>query len=343
MKNRGWKAPALSILLALASGSSGADGPTKSSSPPKKILVELYTSQGCSSCPPASDLVGRLAKLEYGTDRIVVLNFHVDYFNQPWVDPYSDPLGRRRQGYYNEVLRRSDLSFTPLMVVDGRDPLVGSNRSAMLASLARADREPAGVTLDLKLSGTGTRRSLSVRVAGQSRVVEGRELLVGVALAEDPVTTKVRSGENAGRTLVEHQVVRRFAQKSARLDRNSPQTLTFPVDLIDTGDAGRSRVSVFVQDRLNGVVYQADSIPWPPVEQARELPHKHQERRPKVGLGNAMTYFDLTSPILPIMPDGPPSCPDCGTPLSAEYLDSLPQGFNFANRYRFPNIPLPEC
>ena len=123
----------------------GAGGPASSPSP-KKILVELYTSQGCSSCPPASDLLGRLAKLGYGPDRVVALNFHVDYFNQPWVDPYSNPVAARRQGYCNEVLQRRDLSFTPLMVVDGCDPLVGSNRSAMLAALARADRGVSGDT-----------------------------------------------------------------------------------------------------------------------------------------------------------------------------------------------------
>jgi hypothetical protein len=58
----------------------------------KKVLVERYTSQGCSSCPPASDVMGQLAALGYGPDGIVPINFHVDYFNEPW----ADPLFRRR-------------------------------------------------------------------------------------------------------------------------------------------------------------------------------------------------------------------------------------------------------
>ena len=69
----------------------------------KKVLVELYTSQGCDSCPPASDLLGRLAELGFGPDEIVPVNFHVNYFNEPWADPYSDAVYSRRQWSYNVV------------------------------------------------------------------------------------------------------------------------------------------------------------------------------------------------------------------------------------------------
>ena len=341
MRNRGWKA-ALAFVLALASGPSDAKGQAKSSEPPKKILVELYTSQGCNSCPPASDLLGKLATLGYGPDRVVALNFHVDYFNSPWVDPYSDPLGGRRQAAYNAALRRRDLSFTPLMMVDGRHPVVGSDRPAALAALATASRATAGVALDLTLGGAGPRKSLSIKLTSRSAAGDGRELLIGVALAEGPVTTKVPSGENAGRTLVEHQVVRRFIQKAATLDRSKPQTMTIPLELPDGGAPGRFRASVFVQDRLDGAIYQAESIPWAP----HDHPHStagHKGSRPRARRVNTLDYFGFAPMFPPDSSDSDTTCPDCGTPFSPEYLSILPPGYTSRTRYQFPELPLPKC
>jgi hypothetical protein len=96
------------------------------------------TSQGCNSCPPASDLLGKLFELGDGADRIVPLNFHVDYFNQPWPDPYSGASYTRRQRDYNSVQHRDDLQFTPLLMVDGRQPLLGSDRAKAVAAIQQA-------------------------------------------------------------------------------------------------------------------------------------------------------------------------------------------------------------
>ncbi|HEY2158189.1 MAG TPA: DUF1223 domain-containing protein [Isosphaeraceae bacterium] len=263
MSHPGSRALALSIVLvAVARPGVAADSPAS----PRKVLVELYTSQGCNSCPPASDLLGRLGGLGYGPERVVVLNFHVDYFNVPWADPHSDAAYSRRQLSYNDVQGRNDLYFTPLMMVDGRYPLLGSDRAKVVAALGRARKEPPAVALDLALSGEGDRKSLTVRVAARSADVAGRELLVGVAVTEDPVTTKVPSGENAGRTLVEHHVVRRFDQRFTRVDRTGAETLAFPVELPPGGDPAHLRVTAFVQDRRDGRVHQADSVPWAPAK-----------------------------------------------------------------------------
>jgi hypothetical protein len=112
-----------------------AEAGEKPVSPPKRVLVELYTSQGCNSCPPASDLLGNLFELGDGADRIVPLNFHVDYFNQPWTDPYSDASYTRRQRDYNSMQHRDDLQFTPLLMVDGREPLLGSDRAKAVTAI----------------------------------------------------------------------------------------------------------------------------------------------------------------------------------------------------------------
>jgi hypothetical protein len=240
-----------------ALGQGDSSGTTK-----KKVLVELYTSQGCDSCPPASDLLGRLADLGFGPDRIVPVDFHVDYFNDPWVDRFSDAAYSRRQWSYNNVQGRNDLYFTPMMMVDGRTPLLGSNRPAAIAAIKKALKQPPGVALILSLDGDAASKTLTVEMANPATGAVGRELLVGAAVVEDQVTTRVLSGENVGKTLVEPFTVRSFAHKFTRLERTGPKRLTFPLSLTNDAVAGSSRVSVFVQDRADGRVYQADTVPW---------------------------------------------------------------------------------
>jgi hypothetical protein len=339
MSHRWLRALALSILVvSIAMPGLAADPPA----PPKKVLVELYTSQGCNSCPPASDLVGRLDGLGYGPDKVVVLNFHVDYFNTPWADPYSDAAYSRRQLSYNDVQGRNDLYFTPLMMVDGRYPLLGSDRPKALAALGRARKEPAAVALDLARSVEGARKSLTVRVAARSADVAGRELLVGVAVTDDIVTTKVPSGENAGRTLVEHHVVRRFDHKFIRVNRTAAESLAFPLELPPGGDPAHLRIAVFVQDRRDGWVYQADSVPWasaktpgPSASRARDLERtiaRRRAHRARSAWSAALAAYDiqaastfLQSPASDST-DLPASCPACGSPFTADNPPIIPAG-----------------
>ena len=87
------------------------------------------------------------------------LNLHVDYLNQPWPDPYSDASYTSRQHDYNSVRRRDDLQCTPLRMVDGRQPLCGSDRTIAVAAIEQALKMPPKVALDLKLDGTGNRKT----------------------------------------------------------------------------------------------------------------------------------------------------------------------------------------
>jgi hypothetical protein len=323
MRDRALRANAVFLILTIlhTPGARAGDKPADS---PKKVLVELYTSQGCNSCPPASDLLGELFELGEGPDRIARLNFHVDYFNQPWSDPYSDASYTRRQRDYNSVQGRDDLQFTPLMMVDGRQPLLGSDRAKAVAVIEQALKKPPEVALDLDLEGTGNRKTGFVKIAARSPEVAGRELLIGVALTEDPVTTKVLLGENAGLTLVEHHVVRRLDRKFLKLDRSGSRTVTFPIELPSGRDGTRFRVTVFAQDRANGKVYQADEAPWNPpkatpsrAERARDLDRAVARRKARRAALNrlmnlpgfdfwAMTTDDPYSAILT-------TCPACGS------------------------------
>ena len=260
MRHPGIAILALSTLLAMAAE------PGRAAGPKKKVLVELYTSQGCDACPPASELLGRLAELGYGPDRIVPINFHVDYFNEPWADPYADPASGRRQLEYNGVMKRDDLYFTPMLMIDGREPMLGSNRPKALATLDRSAAEAPAVTLDLAVTGPGSdgQKAVDVTLAARSPSAAGRDLVVGVALTEDPIATKVPSGENAGKTLVEHFVARSFLHKATRLGRSGSTTLHFPLPLAAGRVPARTRVAAFVQDRATGKIHQAESAPFEP-------------------------------------------------------------------------------
>ena len=210
-------------------------------------------------------MLGQLASLGYGPDQVVPLAFHVDYFNDPWKDRFSDRRFSARQWAYNGALKRKDLYFTPMLMIDGRFPMLGSDRKAARAALERAlaERPTAAIALALEaVPGKPREKTLKVTVAARGPEVDGRALLVGVATFEDPVTTRVESGENAGKALVEHFAVRRFAAEPVTPTRAGPETLSVPVSLEADWDAGHCGLAVFLQDEATGRVYQAESIRW---------------------------------------------------------------------------------
>jgi hypothetical protein len=165
---------------------------------PRPIVVELFTSQGCSSCPPADSFLSELS--ETRTD-VLPLAFHVTYWNQlGWKDPYSFDAADARQAQYAQ--RFHDFAYTPEIVIDGKAAMVGSNRSAVNSAIGHAkSTDVMAITLDAS-RGDG-RVSVSIGPGnGQARV-----LLVGY---DGRHTTPVGRGENAGHTLTESNVVRSF-------------------------------------------------------------------------------------------------------------------------------------
>ncbi len=256
----------LSPLLATSVLAVFSAGPVRAET--KVALVELYTSQGCNMCPAADAFLGELGAKGSGTagaNRIVALAFHVDYFNKPWKDVHSDPVFSQREMSYNQVQKREDLYFTPMMMVDGQVPMLGTDKAKAKTALAQVLKQNPGVSLKLSLeepSTASTRKTLKVAIAPLASGVSGREVLVGVATFQDAVTTEVKSGENAGKTLVEHYPVRRFAYEFATLPKSGLKDLSFPLTLESDWPAEHCGVAVFVQDKLNGRIFQADSVPW---------------------------------------------------------------------------------
>jgi hypothetical protein len=158
------------------------------------VVVELFTSQGCSSCPPADAF---LTDLAHQRRDVLPLAFHVTYWDSlGWKDPYSLDAATARQRDYARHLG-DDGVYTPQMVVDGTTGFVGSNRSQGLSTISSAARKPVPISLDRD------GQDLLIKVgagAGQAKV-----LLVGFDTAHE---TPVGRGENSGRKLLESNIVR---------------------------------------------------------------------------------------------------------------------------------------
>ncbi|MEM5314606.1 DUF1223 domain-containing protein [Paraburkholderia sp. JHI869] len=162
----------------------------------RPVVVELFTSEGCSSCPPAD---AYLSELAHERPEVLPLAFHVTYWNSlGWQDPYSLEAATQRQAEYGA--RFGDGSYTPEMVIDGQKDLVGSNRRAAEAAIKIAQKaDEAGV----RVSGVRHGETLSVTVGRGTG--HGQVLLVGY---DAESVTPVGRGENAGRTLRESNIVR---------------------------------------------------------------------------------------------------------------------------------------
>lgn len=182
----------LSLLLVLcatlsapcAFGASAAAGETR------PIVVELFTSQGCSSCPPADALLAQLSH----RDDIVALGYHVDYWdNLGWKDPFSSPAATARQRAYAARFDHGQ-QFTPQIVIDGREDMVGSDRAAVLAALKTQPRAIAPVHFAADSS--------AVTIGAGS----GNAMVLLIRFARHR-TTKIGAGENAHRTAEDSNAV----------------------------------------------------------------------------------------------------------------------------------------
>jgi hypothetical protein len=170
------------------------------------VVLELFTSQGCSSCPPADRLLSSLISAGKLADRKVVpMSFHVDYWNDlGWADPFSRPQWTQRQRAYASSLSERGV-YTPQLVIGGRAHVVGSDRKRLEKAVASA-----ASTTPLTVTATWSGQSLDVNVA--EAVAGDTELWV--AVWQDGLTTKVARGENRGEALRNDHVVRRLTKLS---------------------------------------------------------------------------------------------------------------------------------
>jgi len=219
---------AITILAALTLTMHGA--PPKLG--PSPVVVELFTSQGCSSCPPADALIHDIASDPALRGRVIPLAFHVDYWDSlGWRDPFSSAEWTQRQARYARTMHLSS-AYTPQAVVNGSREFVGSNRSALNAALEKASSEKSRTEIAL----TARREGNSLIANIHANVAANDDLML--AIVEDGVTTKIEHGENAGRTITNDAIVR-------KLVRVTPGRNTIPLAV-----AWRNvSATAFVQDR----------------------------------------------------------------------------------------------
>ncbi|MFO0891544.1 MAG: DUF1223 domain-containing protein [Isosphaeraceae bacterium] len=253
------------VSLAIAPGPALAQHPG-GSTPDRLVLVELFTSQGCDMCPEAERILGAVAA---GNPRIVPVAFHVDYFNDPWKDPFSDKLYSQRQAAYNTLYTKPKhpeygLYYTPMVMVDGYRTENGRDQAGIQAAVreARVRRPLVELSATLRLSEKGRSGEVEATVSPLSGRVKGRELLICAVLRDDRVVTEVASGENANKALTARFPARLTRFEFTTLDESKSATLRFPFPLDPVWNAEKLGIVVFAQDRKSGEVLQTAYIPW---------------------------------------------------------------------------------
>ncbi len=220
-------------------------------------VVELFTSQGCSSCPPA-DLI--LAKLDKASQEkhlaILSLSFHVDYWNHlGWRDPFSQKEFTKRQAWYAKQLE--DNTYTPQLIINGRYSLVGSDSAKVQKLVNKSLTEPASTAIQLMLVTIDTHDiQVEFKLSG-----EWREKNLAVALVEKKVAVDVGRGENAGRRLEHVNVVKEFKLLAPDQDTGS-----FKLKSPSLKTMNQYSIIAYVQERNLPEILGATRIDIPEVE-----------------------------------------------------------------------------
>ena len=223
--------------------------------PRRAVVVELFTSEGCSSCPPADELLGHLRQeLSAKNIQVIPLGFHVDYWNSlGWKDRFSSAEFTQRQEQYTHALK-VDGPYTPEMVVDGAVEFVGNDSGQAQRTVRQQASELE--TAQVKIAPTGADQ-LTIQVKGPTAPSNGNALVM-LAITEDNLSTQVGSGENGGRTLHHAAVVRELREVGTL--KNGALEANVPLKLEKDWKRNDLRAIVFVQQGPSGKIEGAASI-----------------------------------------------------------------------------------
>jgi hypothetical protein len=212
------------------------------------VLVELFTSEGCSSCPPADEVLARLEKEQPGTDaEIITLAFHVDYWNYlGWKDEFSSPKYSERQGGYASTFNQ-DSNYTPQMVVDGQKQFVGSSFDTAISAIAEAAKNTKA-----KVEFEQNDKNLKVRF---SDLPAHEESYVWLAIAEDDLESNVKRGENSGRILRHVSVVREMNLLGNLLPEDKSFEKEIPLNFDSKWDRKNLKLVAFIQAKKSKKIY----------------------------------------------------------------------------------------
>jgi hypothetical protein len=213
-------------------------------------VVELFTSEGCSSCPPADEAVGRLDK---GKNNLFVLSFHVDYWdNLGWKDKYSDAAYSARQKEYGTLLHVDNI-YTPQIIVNGKTQFVGSNETQLKETIQSSLAEIPETDIRLKvLQESNHKIPITISSDGNAG------LKLNLALVQNSAKDFVQRGENKGKTLSHFFIVRDF-----KVLPNPKGSNTFYLDIPKDLSSSQCSVVAYLQNSNNGHIVAASgsSIP----------------------------------------------------------------------------------
>lgn len=254
-----WRFALVALLLAVAPLEAARAAMTAEPA----VVVELFTSQGCSSCPPADAFLGELAERK----GLLVLSFHVDYWNyMGWKDPFSSPqMTQRQRGYAQHLGQR--YVYTPQMVIDGAAQAEGAARTKIEALLVEA-RKGIDKKLLIRISRGGinevkvilpARRMMEKKPADQAAAKVSKSATLWLVAYDDKHTTEIAKGENRGQTLSYHNVVRSL--KPAATWAGKP--IEVVLNLAEEIAAGYKNCAVLLQAGEGGRIIAAARLPMP--------------------------------------------------------------------------------
>lgn len=250
---------ALAICAALALQVRAQTAATDSGRKP--VVVELFTSEGCSDCPPAEALALKLEQQPIAGVDVIVLEEHVDYWNrQGWIDPFSSMEWTSRQQNYVSKLANGN-PYTPEMVVDGQSEFVGSNGRAALAAIENAARgAETNVTIGGAKADPKDSADFAVTVGKFAGNTPNDQAEVWVAVVEDGLHSSVTRGENAGHVLYHAAVVRSLQKIGvARANGDAAFTGTAQVKFKSGWNPKNMHVVAFVQEKKSRKILGAAS------------------------------------------------------------------------------------
>ena len=185
---------------------------TASSLPDPPLLIELFTSQGCSSCPPAEELINNWGMELFRAGKVLPLCLHVDYWDYlGWKDPFSDSRFTERQNQYARALGSSSL-YTPEMIVSGHTGFVGSDAQKAQQEIGNLENHEASARVTLTASPTVEGINLKIKLQPLAGSRFDGPWKVMTAVFENQLITHVEKGENKGRDLMENFIVHRLAE-----------------------------------------------------------------------------------------------------------------------------------
>jgi hypothetical protein len=197
------------------------------------VLVELFTSQGCSSCPPADELLRKIARDPNLRGRAIPLAFHVDYWDHlGWRDPFSSRAWSERQGEYSRSLKLNG-AYTPQVVINGTRQMVGSSSGQIYKAIVEESQRAGEGSVSLTSDGD----DYLMRANSPRGGVE-----VMLVIFEDGASTKVESGENGGRTIANDSIVRTLRRAAT----------------LDAGGTIQQRIKLRLNERLGAAAFLQD-------------------------------------------------------------------------------------